>query len=189
MTHVPVLLWPVKNVLLYWWRRNTTSYINIPLSCSRHPSVLFVFPHLYNSCTPSCCYLSVNYTCLSVCLSVCQSVKTWLSAFWLLALPEAGRGVIWKFHSVCVGVAAGKSDPVGDHFVCACVCVRVCAKNIEADGIKFPSAQFTPCGPRLSQCGDIICVCLSSLSAVRGSMRLHFLSRSLFLYTNNSLYM
>lgn len=34
-----------------------------------------------------------------------------------------------------------------------------------------------------------VCVCLPSLRAVRGSMRLHFLSRSLFLSTNNLLYM
>ena len=53
-------------------------------------------------------------------------------------------------------------------YVCVCVCVSVCvrvcagvcAKNIWADGIKFPSAQFTPCGPRPSQCSAVcVCVC------------------------------
>ena len=46
-------------------------------------------------------------------------------------------------------------------YVCVCACVGVCAKNIWADGIKFPSAQFTPCGPRLSQCSAVcVCVCV-----------------------------
>lgn len=45
-----------------------------------------------------------------------------------------------------------------------CVCVCVCARNIWADGIKFPSARFTPHGPLMSQhcacaCVDV-CTCL-----------------------------
>lgn len=62
---------------------------------------------------------------------------------------------------VCVCVGSWQAKPsgciegIGKQIV---VCVCVYARNIWADGIKFPSARFTPHGPLMSQHSACVCV-------------------------------
>lgn len=73
-------------------------------------------------------------------------------------------------------------------YVCMCACARVpaCAPiTLWQMASSSPQLSLRPWG--LSLGADIISVCSSFLGAVRRSVRLHFLSRSLFLCTNNIL--
>lgn len=85
--------------------------------------------------------------------------------FLLFLLPFVlfleAEGVICVYTCACVCVlAAGKPNPVGasKELENRSLCVCVYARNIWADGIKFPSARFTPHGPLMSQHSACVCV-------------------------------
>lgn len=148
------------------------------------PFVLSVFSHFHlsDSCSPS--------------------VSQDSSPCFLASFAPRGSGVIYSFTlcvCVCVGVAAGSSYPPGaseglenrSFWVSVWVCVPGTLGQMAS---RFPQLIIPPvvlCCPSAAwMClgADIICVRVfsCSLSAVKGWMRLHFVSRPLFVCADNS---